>query len=96
VIAFALRYHPEVVERDIPALDPAIRKRIRRALELRLVTHPEKYGKPLRQSLSGLRKLRVGDWRVIYLIRGTEVWILRIGHRREVYQEASRPIPEES
>ena len=93
---FELCYHPAVVEQDIPALDPPVRNRIRSAIEKRLGRHPEKYGQPLRQSLSGLRKLRVGDWRVIYLIRGSEVWILRIGHRREVYQGALRQFPNES
>jgi mRNA interferase RelE/StbE len=35
---------------------------------------------------SGLRKFRVGDYRVIFSIIGDTVLILRISHRREVYR----------
>ena len=34
---------------------------------------------------SGLRKLRVGDYRVIFAVLGPQVLVLRIGHRRDVY-----------
>lgn len=44
---------------------------------------------PVRQQelLAGLRKLRVGDYRVIYAILGSQVLVLRIGHRREIYEK---------
>jgi len=90
--SFQVRYHPLVAEKDLPGLDPAVRKKIQRAVERRLFTHPEKYGLPLRHTLKGLRKLRVGDWRVIYRISGSEVWILRIGHRQEVYRHPPRSL----
>jgi mRNA interferase RelE/StbE len=38
----------------------------------------------LKGKFAGLRKYRVGDFRVIYSIVGTEVRILRIGNRRDV------------
>jgi len=34
---------------------------------------------------SGLRKFRVGDFRVIFSIIGDTALVLRIGHRKEVY-----------
>lgn len=36
----------------------------------------------------GLRRLRVGDHRIIYAFDGTEllVSVIRVGHRREVYR----------
>jgi mRNA-degrading endonuclease RelE of RelBE toxin-antitoxin system len=34
-----------------------------------------------------LWSLRVGDWRVVFALRETEIWILKIGHRRDVYEE---------
>ena len=87
---YEIYYHPLVFEKDIPRLGEAIRRKIQRAIELRLTTHPEKYGKPLQYTLKGLWSLRVGDWRVIYKIKGSEIWVLRIGHRREVYQQGVR------
>ncbi len=47
---------------------------------------PQEFGEPLRRTLKGYWKLRVGDYRVIYKVIETTVLILRIGHRREVYE----------
>jgi mRNA-degrading endonuclease RelE of RelBE toxin-antitoxin system len=79
-------YHDEVVRRDIPRLDRSIAQRIRRAIELKLTQSPESYAKPLAYTRSDLWTLRVGDWRVVFALRGDEVWVLRIGHRSEVYR----------
>lgn len=50
------------------------------------MTSPERYGAPLRGSLKGYWKLRVGDYRVVFKVVGTEVWVLTILHRKEVYE----------
>ncbi len=83
-----MEYRP-IYHRDIPhdlAEIPAnMKDRIQKAIETRLLMDPVSYGVPLRKSLQGHRKLRVGDYRVIYRIHGKEVIILKIGHRKEVY-----------
>jgi mRNA interferase RelE/StbE len=47
---------------------------------------------PLTGELRGLRKLRVGDWRVLYEIDPSAgvVRVATIGHRRMVYREMRR------
>ena len=40
----------------------------------------------LKGKWAGLRKYRVGDYMVIYAILESEVLVLRIGHRRDVYR----------
>ena len=52
-----------------------------------LAEHPGA-GSVLKGELSGLRRIRVGSYRVVYEIRDTElvVLVVRIGHRREVYR----------
>lgn len=45
-----------------------------------------KTGKPLIGPLKGKWSLRVGDWRIIYEVRGAAVTILTVNHRREVYK----------
>jgi mRNA interferase RelE/StbE len=82
---FLIRYHVAVKEHDIPHLSREWRARIRYAIEAKLTLHPDMFGKPLRRSLAGCRKLRVGDYRVIFTIAATEVQIWAIGHRRDVY-----------
>ena len=83
---FLISYHEIVVKEDIPKLDVRLKKQIKHAIETRLMTEPELYGKPLRRSLAGYRKLRVGDYRVIFRIQKNLVKILIIGHRSWVYE----------
>ena len=84
---FKLRYHPDVKIIDIPLLDARLRARIKNAIESRLARAPHLYGQPLRKTLRGYWKLRVGDYRVVFKIVGAEVWILGIIHRKKVYEE---------
>lgn len=93
---YRLLYHPLVLSRDLPRLDPPTKKRIRVAIERKLTMHPEASANPLAHTTQRLWSLRVGDWRVIFALREKEVWILKIGHRRDVYEErAYREPPED-
>ena len=89
---YQLRYHRLVIEQDLPALDPPIRKRIQSVIQNRLRIDPEKHSQPLRRSLSGLRKLWVGNWRVLLVLEKAEVRILWVGHRKDIYQVALRSL----
>ncbi len=83
---FTIFYHQSVVKIDIPKISRNFQIRIRKSIEDKLTTNPEIFGKPLRRSLSGYRKLRVGDYRIIFRIEKQTVKILVIGHRRDVYR----------
>ncbi len=62
------------------------RRRLVDAID-RLADEPAAGG-TLKGEFSGLRRLRVGDYRIVYEVIGNELTILvvRIGHRREVYR----------
>ena len=75
---------------DKKRVAPAIWARIGRAIDGRLTTAPERYGEALAGSLRGYRKLRVGDYRVIFAVVGSDVRILAILHRRDVYDRVAR------
>ena len=85
-MTYRVRYLESVVRADIPTLPKAARERIRRAIETKLATNPVEFGKPLQYSLKGARRLRVGDYRVVFVIDGDEVTIVKIGNRKEVYE----------
>jgi len=86
-VIYRIEYLVSVVEEDLPRLTGSVRKQVRAAIEKKLVSHPIEHGKPLRYSLRGARRLRVGDWRVIYKIEPPDVvLVVKIGHRREVYE----------
>jgi len=84
-----IRYHPKVKNEDIPRLSSNIAVRIENAIRNRLMVNPVKYGFYLRGTLSGYRKLRVGDWRIIYRIVDKEIRIIAIGNRKDVYKFAT-------
>lgn len=83
-----------MLEEDLPRIEAGPREQILRAIRTRLGTAPESYGKPLAGKLAGCRRLRVGDYRVVYQIENQRiiVTIICIGARRdeEVYAEAAR------
>ncbi len=89
-LKFNITYHQVVVKEDIPRLAPPWREKIRLAIESRLTTEPELYGKPLRRSLKGYRKLRVGDYRIVFRVEGISVKVLAILHRSVVYKEIGK------
>ncbi len=40
----------------------------------------------LKGKFAGLRKFRIGDYRVVFAVIGDSILITRIGHRREIYK----------
>ncbi|MBN1363873.1 MAG: type II toxin-antitoxin system RelE/ParE family toxin [Syntrophaceae bacterium] len=89
-MSFTLSYHPAVRSDDLPLIDRKMKDRIRRAIEERLQKLPHEYGEPLRKTLKGYWKLRVGDYRVVFKIMKSEVWILGIRHRKEIYKDIEK------
>ena len=77
-MTYRLTYHPDVKRIDLPKIDSRIRRIIKRAIEERLATRPEVYGKPLQRTLKGYWKLRVGDYRIVFKPSGEAVQILGI------------------
>ncbi len=71
--------------KELSRLEKPNQKRIVKAVE-ELREQPLK-GKLLSAEWKGLRRLRVGTYRVIYAFDGTTllISIIRVGHRKEVY-----------
>jgi mRNA interferase RelE/StbE len=86
-MSYTLRYHPDVKKSDLPKIDHKNKAMLKKAIEERLVLHPEIYGKPLQRTLKGYWKFRVGNYRVIFKISGSDILILGIIHRKEVYRQ---------
>ncbi len=89
VDVYEVRYLEQVVKQDIPNLPKTIKIRVKKAIETRLMLDPIGFGKPLRYSLKGHRRLRVGDYRVVYRIdvEHHAVIIVAIKHRKFVYEK---------
>ena len=83
-MAYSIGYKKSV-QRDLKQLSKLEASRILDVIEGELTKKPES-NPVLKGKFEGLRKYRVGDYRVIYTMMGTEVRILRVGHRRDVYK----------
>ena len=73
------------VHRDLKKLSKPEAKRILDQIEKELVKKP-KSNPVLKGQFAGLRKYRIGDYRVIYAILEKDILILRIGNRKDVYK----------
>lgn len=81
-MAYSITYKKSV-ERDLASLGKAEARRVLDKLEKELTVRPERCPL-LKGRFQGLRKLRVGDYRVIFAVLGGDVLVLRIGHRRHI------------
>jgi mRNA interferase RelE/StbE len=73
------------VQRDLKKLTKREARRILDQLESALSKKSDAYP-ILKGEFAGLRKFRVGDYRIIYSLIDENIAVLRIGYRREVYQ----------
>jgi len=84
-LAFEITYKKSV-SKDLASFGKAEARRILDKIDKDLATRAGSYP-VLKGQFSGLRTFRVGDYRVIYAILETQVLVLRIGHRREIYEK---------
>jgi mRNA interferase RelE/StbE len=72
--------------RELRKFDPTVRRRIQAALDL-LATEPRPPAATRLVGGSGEWRVRTGDYRIVYEINDDQllVLVLRMAHRREVY-----------
>ena len=85
-------YSDLVVRDDIPRLGTFERRQIKDTIQIKLTSAPEQFGKPLQRPHNGYWSLRVGSYRIIYMIKGNMVRVLVIQTRGEVYETLSKRI----
>lgn len=87
------QYNTEFIDQtafdEFVSLPKAVQKVLGKAIKERLEVDPVSYGKPLRYSLKGHRRLRVGDYRIVYRIddKKKTVLIVAIDHRKDIYDK---------
>ena len=73
------------VSRDFKKIDKDQAERILNEIQEKLPEKADTFPS-LKGKFAGLRKFRVGDYRVIYAIVEETALILRVGHRKESYR----------
>ena len=72
------------ISHDLKKIQPADKERIIRGIEATL-QEDQRGGEPLHGEFEGLFRLRIGDYRVVYVLSGRDVLVLRIRHRSRAY-----------
>ncbi|MCH8837650.1 MAG: type II toxin-antitoxin system RelE/ParE family toxin [Candidatus Marinimicrobia bacterium] len=80
-MAYRLRFKRSVA-RDLRQLERRDQERVLAKIDKELIARPEKHP-GLKGEYAGLRRLRVGKFRVIYAILDEKVVVLRVGHLQE-------------
>jgi mRNA interferase RelE/StbE len=83
-LAYNITYKKSVAK-DLKRIDKAHAQRIMDKIDAELVEKPERF-RALSDPFAGLRKFRVGDYRVIFAILDDDVLVLRVQHRKDVYR----------
>ena len=85
-MAYTIELKPSAAK-DLAALPKTLQRRIGRAID-RLADDPSPQGSKALKGLRGLRRLRVGDYHIVYRVQKKRllVLIIRIRHRGDVYR----------
>jgi mRNA interferase RelE/StbE len=68
-------------------LPPLIKERVRKVFR-RLAGWPDVSGaKPLTGNLAGWYRMRTGDYRLRFRVKGDKVIVGKIGHRKDIYDD---------
>ena len=73
--------------KDLKKLEKSSQKMILKFIEERIKPNPERLAIHLKGNLLGLKRYRVGDYRIICQLKENvmEILIIAVGHRRENY-----------
>lgn len=86
-MGYDIEWHEKAIE-DLMGIDKGMAVRIMERAKSYLPQDPISLGKPLKGMFKGLYRYRFGDYRIIYAVDRVKkaVRILRVGHRKEVYE----------
>lgn len=79
-------------ENDLHALPRDVQERVLLRVEALARNPRPSASTSLKGTLAGLRRLRVGDYRIAYLVDDADFWIgiLAVGHRSKFYENLRR------
>jgi mRNA-degrading endonuclease RelE of RelBE toxin-antitoxin system len=82
---YQIFFHPQV-KKDISKISKKELSIIKRTIDNKIAIDPEIFGKPLRHGLKKYRTTRISNYRIIFKVSRRSVYILAIGHRKNIYE----------
>jgi mRNA interferase RelE/StbE len=83
-VTYSLVYTNRAIK-DLKRIDEKIKQRIGNTL-LRYSKDPLKYAEKLTDPRLGTYRFRIGEYRIIFDLESTDLVVLRIGHRKDIYR----------
>lgn len=71
--------------KEIKNLDSIVKKKLGKKIK-QYSKAPFDYAKRLADTKMGTYRWRIGNYRIIFDIKGSNIMVLRVGHRREIYK----------
>jgi len=71
--------------RDIERLEAGIKKKVAEKLKL-TAQDPMTHARKLADKRIGGFRARAGDYRIVFDLSGSDLIVLRVGHRKEIYR----------
>jgi mRNA-degrading endonuclease RelE of RelBE toxin-antitoxin system len=59
---------------------------IRKVIDEKIAIDPVLFGKNLSNNLKNYKSLRISKYRIIYKVEGNKIFILAVGHRKDIYE----------
>jgi len=78
--------YKKAVAKDLKRIGKTNARRVMDKIDAELAENPDRFP-ALSGPFAGLRKFRVGDYRVIFAIIDDDVLILRVQNRKDVYRQ---------
>ena len=80
-------FFTERAKKDWNKLDGAIQKQLRKKLVFYVGSgNPIKFADVLKNKTLGEYRFRIGHYRIIFDVQNGEIFILRVGHRKDIYR----------
>jgi mRNA interferase RelE/StbE len=83
-MTYKIVYTKSVVK-DIGKLDRVAKKALKKKIDL-YISDPLKYARKLIRPSIGNYRWRIGNYRIVFDVKGKTVFVLKIGHRKEIYK----------
>ena len=80
----------KTVEKDFKKINKTTARKIKAIIDTKIKTFPEVFGEPLRGTLKPHWKIRVEDYRIVYIIFNRKILIKVVAHRKDIYKIIKR------
>lgn len=82
---YKVYFHKKVAD-DLSGVGKKDLALIRKVIDEKITVDPVLFGKNLSNNLKNYKSLRISKYRIIYKIERNKIFILAVGHRKDIYE----------